>query len=180
MKPTLKLTLFIAFISLFSPQRSFAIAERDTVPTVQKVTRTPEESLKSSKKSAIALGLVFLVPTTLLASTFNGFKKALVFSLVKGAAAASLGLVLICLVSFFVYLIKLKKKDYTMKRYKFWERLMVVVILGIGLISFLPVLYFSLPTMGGLTILLKAFNFLSGLLFSAMGISFLFNKKYKA
>ena len=179
MKPTLKLTLFIAFISLFSPERSYAIVERDTIPAIQKVTRTPEESMKSEAKSSLGVGLVFLIPTTLLTLTFKGISKAVVLSLIKGAAAASLGISLICFTAFFIFLKKLKKKNFTINRFKFWERLSVVVILCIGLISLLPLFYLSLPTLVS-SFLLKTLNLFSGLLFSALGITFLFKKKYQS
>lgn len=177
MKPTLKLTLFITFISLFSPQQSFAIAERDTVPTVQMVTRTPEESLKSNLGAAFGVGLVFLIPTTLLSLTFKGITSTVVLSIVKGAAVTSMGISVLAFIAFFVYLRKLKKKNYTTKRFKFWDTVLSSLVLGIGLVSLLPLFYFMLPSMSGLTVLLKALNAFVGIILGITGYLLLKNKK---
>ena len=177
MKPTLKLTLFIAFISFFSPQRSFAIVERDTVPTVQKKKITPEEDMKSNLGASIGVGLVFLIPTTLLSLTFKGITSAVVLSIVKGAAATSLGISIFAFIAFFVFLRKLKKKNYTTKRSKFRDTVLSSLVLGIGLVSFLPLFYFMLPSMAGITVLLKALNAFVGIVLGIVGYQLLKNRK---
>lgn len=177
MKPTLKLTLFIAFISFFSPQRSFAIVERDTVPTVQKRLPTPEEVLKSDLSAAFGVGLIFLIPTTLLSLTFKGITSTVVLSIVKGAAVTSLGITVFAFIAFFVFLNKLKKKNYTTKRSKFWDTVLSSLVLGIGLVSLLPLFYFMLPSMSGLTVLLKSLNAFVGLILGIVGYVLLKNRK---
>ena len=185
MKPTLKLTLFIAFISFFSPQQSFAIAERDTVPTVQKKKLTPEESLKNSKKSAIGGSIFFLIQTTLLGLASKGITNPLVLALVKSAGIASLVITLLAIVSYFMYRRLLKKKCYDNvetdrgKSGKRWDLILSIMILLIGLISCLPLFFIPAFSVYGFGFTVKILNFLFGLLLIFLGIKLIGGKPPK-
>jgi hypothetical protein len=179
---SLNLTLFLALF-FCSYNLNAAIEVR---PFVSDTTNISQEDtvcikeMKSNAQAALFMGAIFLAPSSFLAATFltkgSSFTNTLLLNLVKGATLVSICLILFALISYFMYRRKLKTKNYYERRYPFWDKIVFLGVSVIGLVSFIPLFAFSIKVSLGLTFILKALNFLSGLLFTAMGISLLLDR----
>ena len=181
---SLKYTILFSIFFLLFSQNSYAIIEPKNFPRdtniISKPKLTDSQKLRRESKAILAAGGFFLIPTTLLGSTFmlseSVVTSSFVLAILKSAAFASLGMTVLALLTY-LFVRRLSKKNYKNRGGKFFEKIFSIITIFIGLASFLSLFFFSLETLTGLELVLKGLNLLSGLLFTIGGFSLLKTNK---